>query len=188
MWLLSKGRTQRAKVALCWLRGWVNPELVMTEFKYLLKYKEESSSKNKIMAGKIYTVEKSKQNLTSSESLTKYRQDFIDVPDCTGLKNVKYYNVSSTDFESFNQSHHKSGDSWTIMFRPEYVKPFILVSMYFFFYYMCGISSVRPYLLLVIKEMNIPIDKNLCAVSNNPAGLDRIAFTILYMPHFYQKS
>lgn len=165
MWLLSKGRTQNAKSALCWLRGWVNPNLIMTEFKYLLKYKEDSSTRSKAIAEKVYTVEKAKQNISSSESLIKFSQDFIDVPD-SGLKNVKFYNVSAVELESFSNSHHqKYRDSWTIIFKPEYMKPFILVSMYFFFYYMAGVPSMRPYLLLVIKEMNIPIDPSLCAVS-----------------------
>lgn len=170
MWLLSKNRTQSAKNALCWLRGWVSPDLIMTEFKYLLKYKEDSSTKRNTISEKVFIAEKKNSiSSVSDDGLALYKQDFIDTQANT-MKSIKFYNVSEIEL---NYLPERSRDSWTIMFNPEYVKPFVLVSMYFFFYYMAGISSIRPYLLLVINEMKIPVDKNLCAVSTQPNFLKR---------------
>lgn len=42
MWLLSRGRTEDAQRALCWLRGWVAPSVVQTEFDEMVSYAEAS--------------------------------------------------------------------------------------------------------------------------------------------------
>uniref|UniRef100_A0A8D9AET9 Facilitated trehalose transporter Tret1 n=2 Tax=Cacopsylla melanoneura TaxID=428564 RepID=A0A8D9AET9_9HEMI len=164
MWLLSKGRNQKAKNALCWLRGWVKPELVMAEFKYLLNYKEESSFKAKNNnVDKVYTVETGgalKHSTSFSEGKTKFKQEFIDTTQDGGVKNVRFYDVNSTELKQFNTDvvKQRSPASWKLAFRPEYYKPFFLVSMYFMFYYMSGIPSTRPYFVLIIEEMKIPVD------------------------------
>jgi SP family facilitated glucose transporter-like MFS transporter 8 len=38
IWLLSRGRIEEAERALCWLRGWVTPEVVKEEFNELMRY------------------------------------------------------------------------------------------------------------------------------------------------------
>lgn len=46
LWLLSKNRTEDALKSLQWLRGWVSPKAVETEFKSLQRYNERSNSCN----------------------------------------------------------------------------------------------------------------------------------------------
>lgn len=43
IWLLSKNRTSEALMSLQWLRGWVSPKAVQTEFLDLQRYREMSN-------------------------------------------------------------------------------------------------------------------------------------------------
>lgn len=40
--MVAKGKTEKAEEALCWLRGWVDPETVKHEFLDLVRYNEVS--------------------------------------------------------------------------------------------------------------------------------------------------
>lgn len=42
IWLISKGRIDEAERALCWLRGWVEPDAVKQELTELVRYHEET--------------------------------------------------------------------------------------------------------------------------------------------------
>jgi Sugar (and other) transporter. len=43
IWLLSRGRYKDAENALCWLRGWVTPEVVKEEFMQLVEYNNNTN-------------------------------------------------------------------------------------------------------------------------------------------------
>lgn len=43
IWLLSRGRIEEAERALCWLRGWVTPEVVKEEFNELMNYNDTAN-------------------------------------------------------------------------------------------------------------------------------------------------
>jgi hypothetical protein len=42
IWLISKGRNEDAELALCWLRGWVEPSAVKQELTDLIRYHQET--------------------------------------------------------------------------------------------------------------------------------------------------
>ncbi|XP_008469054.1 facilitated trehalose transporter Tret1 isoform X1 [Diaphorina citri] len=168
MWLLSKGRNDKAKSALCWLRGWVKPELILTEFKYLINYKEVSSERPMT---KVYTIDSAidKNGFAKNNNIddVKYfREENVKTVDVDTKKPCKFYNVAANGGNTPNTTCRRETvrSSLSIMFNREYVKPFILVSMYFLFYYMSGVPSIRPYLLLIINEMQIPIDPKVCVI------------------------
>jgi len=46
IWLLSRGRYNDAEKALCWLRGWVTPDVVREEFNQLVLYSNEVNKTN----------------------------------------------------------------------------------------------------------------------------------------------
>ena len=46
IWLLSRGRYHDAEKALCWLRGWVSPEVVKDEFNQLVMYSNTVNKTN----------------------------------------------------------------------------------------------------------------------------------------------
>jgi hypothetical protein len=48
IWLLSRGRIEEAERALCWLRGWVTPEVVKEEFNELMKYSNTTKRKKSV--------------------------------------------------------------------------------------------------------------------------------------------
>jgi len=49
--LVAKGKNEKAKKALCWLRGWVKPNVVKMEFLGLVRYNEISETQQ--TAGKL---------------------------------------------------------------------------------------------------------------------------------------
>lgn len=46
MWLISKGKNEKAEIAMCWLRGWVEPEKIKHEFVELIEYNKLSGNQN----------------------------------------------------------------------------------------------------------------------------------------------
>lgn len=44
MWLVARGKNEKAEKALCWLRGWVEPEAIKPEFLELIHYNEVSGT------------------------------------------------------------------------------------------------------------------------------------------------
>uniref|UniRef100_A0A2S2Q0I1 Facilitated trehalose transporter Tret1 n=1 Tax=Sipha flava TaxID=143950 RepID=A0A2S2Q0I1_9HEMI len=44
IWLMAKGKNDEAEKAICWLRGWVEPETVKHEFLELIRYNERSKT------------------------------------------------------------------------------------------------------------------------------------------------
>jgi SP family facilitated glucose transporter-like MFS transporter 8 len=46
IWLLSRGRYEDAEKALCWLRGWVTPDVVREEFNQLVMYSNAVNKTN----------------------------------------------------------------------------------------------------------------------------------------------
>ncbi|KAF0763767.1 facilitated trehalose transporter Tret1-like [Aphis craccivora] len=45
IWLIANGKNEKAKKALCWLRGWVNPEIINAEHHELVRYNEVSGTR-----------------------------------------------------------------------------------------------------------------------------------------------
>ncbi|XP_025205280.1 facilitated trehalose transporter Tret1-like [Melanaphis sacchari] len=46
IWLIANGKYEKAKEALCWLRGWVDPEMVNIEHLELIQYNQMSGVRN----------------------------------------------------------------------------------------------------------------------------------------------
>lgn len=44
MWLVNKGKYEKAEKALCWLRGWVKPETIKAEHLELIHYNDVSGT------------------------------------------------------------------------------------------------------------------------------------------------
>lgn len=47
VWLIAKGRLKEAEKSLCWLRGWVEPELIQEEFRELVRHNDRSYASKK---------------------------------------------------------------------------------------------------------------------------------------------
>lgn len=45
MWLISKGKNEKAETAMCWLRGWVEPETIKHELVELIRYNDVSGKR-----------------------------------------------------------------------------------------------------------------------------------------------
>jgi len=44
--LIANGKNEKAKKSLCWLRGWVKPEMVKAELLELIRYNEVSGTRD----------------------------------------------------------------------------------------------------------------------------------------------
>lgn len=51
--------------------------------------------------------------------------------------------------------------------RPEMRRPLLLVIAYFFFFYAAGLQTIRPYLVNVFEQLEMPTDPNEATVSIN---------------------
>jgi len=69
--LIAKGRNDKAKKAMCWLRGWVEPEKINPEFLELVHYNEVSGTQG----GKIDTDDNKRflSNLAQFKNPAVYR-------------------------------------------------------------------------------------------------------------------
>jgi len=68
--LIAKGRNDKAKKAMCWLRGWVEPEQIKPEFLELVHYNEVSGTQG----GKIDVNDKEFfSNLSQFKNPAVYR-------------------------------------------------------------------------------------------------------------------
>jgi hypothetical protein len=63
IWLLSRGRYEDAEKSLCWLRGWVTPDVIREEFNQLVKYENKSKKMRRT------TVDRTDVNLNVRDSL-----------------------------------------------------------------------------------------------------------------------
>jgi len=69
--LIAKGRNEKAEEAMCWLRGWVEPEKIKPEFLEMIHYNEVSGTQG---GCKIDTDDKKLfSNLTQFKNPAVYR-------------------------------------------------------------------------------------------------------------------
>lgn len=52
--MVSKGKNKQAEKALCWLRGWVEPKTIQTEYLELIHYNEVSGINNDSTRGNFF--------------------------------------------------------------------------------------------------------------------------------------
>ena len=80
IWLLSKGRRIEAQKALCWLRGWVEPAAVQTEYDELENH-YEVTKQGTVNAAYV------DEDITNSTAVTEIIEDAPAIVNPTG----KYY-------------------------------------------------------------------------------------------------
>lgn len=138
IWLLGKGKKEEAEKALCWLRGWVEPEYVKAEFDELSRYSETSKLKKNRKTGVI-------------------NPGFIS-DDGTPAHNHK-------DHVELSLSE-KARD----FMRPGMMKPLGFIIAFFFFGNFTGITSTRPYMEIIAKELHMPLKPSDAAIVFGSVG------------------
>lgn len=180
IWLLSRGRRDDAVKALCWLRGWVEPDQVQSEFEEIVRYSKTCTLPPRVL--KKFKEQLTVRNTCASEDIlyndnisTVQTQDNV-TEESLNKKNVEHDadniirasqpNSCSTDnFEDKLLDVKVPLKERIIDFcRPEMMKPMFLVTSFFFFLYGSGIWGIRPYMVPVFMELGFELDPFLATV------------------------
>ncbi|PSN40581.1 hypothetical protein C0J52_10776 [Blattella germanica] len=155
IWLLSRGRPKDAERALCWLRGWVTPDLVREEFNELVLYNNKNS---KIPVIHLNTIESTQVRNGERETLQE-KAPGDETQDNT---------ISRSDED---EGSHCSLELWKDMLKPATLRPLLLVVPYFFLYQLGGMSAIRPYMVHVFREFGLQDAAEWVAVGSAVIGV-----------------
>ncbi|XP_039280044.1 facilitated trehalose transporter Tret1 [Nilaparvata lugens] len=167
-WLLSHGRLAEAEKSLCWLRGWVKPDAVQSEFQEMVKYSKDSKY-SRPKSESAYNNEvnlddekpSSETNKPSEQKETNETQEKKANGECK--ENVKVEIKSNEKCQNEKTEVHV-GDKATFeefvkdMMRPEMIRPLALVVGFFFFTNFAGVAAMRPYQIKVFTDLGFPLD------------------------------
>ncbi|KAJ4449190.1 hypothetical protein ANN_00587, partial [Periplaneta americana] len=145
IWLLSRGRVKDAERSLCWLRGWVTPDVVKEEFSQLVKY--NNSTKKGIMDNNA-VIQLTVLN-ASEEAAEHYDQENIHQSKSEAEQTE---NNATHANEEDSQESHCSLETWKEMLRRPTLRPLILVNTYFLLLNFGGMAAIRPYMVHVFRE------------------------------------
>ncbi|XP_023711910.1 facilitated trehalose transporter Tret1 isoform X2 [Cryptotermes secundus] len=159
MWLLSHGRHDEAERALCWLRGWVTPDLVREEFNQLVKYNKEA---NKIRQRTRITHGNDTDTVhtTSTVCANEHHENNAFEDD----ESVQHGTLSSQTLSCNPTLHvsqhdedmpHSCLNKWMELLEPPTLRPLFLVISYFFLLQLGGISSIKPFMIHVFQELGL---------------------------------
>lgn len=75
-----------------------------------------------------------------------------------------YYKVSSTGYHIFID-HNEDTDTWKQAFEPEVIRPFRLMTIYFFFMNLLSGLPLLPYLVSILHKFGAPVNVEWTIVS-----------------------
>ncbi|XP_073973448.1 facilitated trehalose transporter Tret1-like isoform X2 [Rhodnius prolixus] len=139
MWLLGHYRERDAEKSLMWLRGWVTAAAVSKELAELKAYAEEARRKQK-------------------KDVAAY-----DNPACEDVENPKEIVAESREKSSETKDNPEPEfdgvlDRIKDFFRPAMLRPLMLIVGFFFFSNFTGVLATRPYMVMVIEKLKMPIN------------------------------
>ncbi|XP_069675807.1 facilitated trehalose transporter Tret1-like [Periplaneta americana] len=145
IWLLSRGRVKDAERSLCWLRGWVTPDVVKEEFSQLVKYnnstKKGAMDNNAVIQLTVLNASEDTADLFDQENIDHSKPEADQTENNTAQAN-----------EEDSQESHCSLETWKEMLRRPTLRPLILVNTYFLVQSFGGMASIRPYMVHVFRE------------------------------------
>ncbi|KAJ9579587.1 hypothetical protein L9F63_004772, partial [Diploptera punctata] len=154
IWLLSRGRYNEAEKALCWLRGWVSPEVIKEEFNQLVIYSNTvnktnfpSYSMNPVTATHTHSF---RLRVTNGYTANPEKDNQTPHPVRATNDNTRV----SNDIDEEGGAHC-SFDRWKEMLKPETRRPLAVILPSFFLLHWGGMSSIRPYMVHVFEEFGL---------------------------------
>lgn len=124
MWLLNKGKTEKARRTLGKLRGWVSHDTCAHEFQEMVVFTSSNEKQSKSIGNTAPTV-------------IVYNPTFYS-----------FIGDASDNLES----------SWLQLFKPDVLKPFRLILVYFFFANILSGVPYGPYLVQVFNTFGADVD------------------------------
>ncbi|PNF29285.1 hypothetical protein B7P43_G08957 [Cryptotermes secundus] len=157
IWLLSRGRYEDAEKALCWLRGWVTPDVVSEEFNQLVMY-SNAVNKTNFPVTTVGPVTSRTQEGRSPRITEGYENKGFEL-DSTATGDVQQSKATMSDYQSElrddDNSAHCSLDRWKEMLKPQTLRPLGIVNPCFFLLHWGGLSSIKPYLVHVLQNFGL---------------------------------
>ncbi|KAJ9594186.1 hypothetical protein L9F63_014346, partial [Diploptera punctata] len=148
IWLIAQGRMQDAEAALCWLRGWVEPSAVQHEFQQLIAYHESVTKK---------------QSSRQDGEAGPEKDNLLAANDNTG-KDLKDDDKQQVDLKT------RVVNMVRLLLQRETRRPLVLIVLFFQFCGMGGMYSIRPFLIEVLREFQVPLDANWSTVVMTVTG------------------
>lgn len=185
IWLLSRGRISEAQRALCWLRGWVRPEDVQSEFDEIVRYSyaskilvkfpsngnlEEAAYKNSALM-----TDEEKMVETTINNAGNTKQQFYVDQKTDGSKKVDFtvetYSNGLNIEEPLVNDKLSFKDKLRDFCRPEMMRPMFMVCSFFFFTYGSGMLAIRPFTVPVFEQLGFSMDPYLATAVFTAIGL-----------------
>ncbi|XP_069673780.1 facilitated trehalose transporter Tret1-like [Periplaneta americana] len=152
IWLLSRGRYEDAERALCWLRGWVTPDLVREEFNQLISY-SNAVNKTQLPFRGISTLDTVLTKPEAEKGLEN--KAFEGDSDSKGTQQMTVQQSTANDFQEAGEEPHCSPKRWKEMLKPATLRPLLVVNPCFFLLHWGGLSSIKPYMVHVFQEFGL---------------------------------
>ncbi|XP_069695177.1 facilitated trehalose transporter Tret1-like [Periplaneta americana] len=150
IWLISRGRIKDAEKALCCLRGWVQPSAVQQELTELIRYHEETKIKKKIetqvATPEIIVTDSSAKPSVLSPAFVKDEKD-----------------AAPEKFQVVKVVRD--------LLRPPTLRPLLLVVPFFFFVHFAGLTSIKPFMVHVFRQFQMPVTAEWFTVASGGCGL-----------------
>lgn len=97
------------------------------------------------------------------------KQNYFVTVDLNNSDHVKRNGQNNNKIKTDKATFEEHEDNWKILLkdlvRPEMLKPLGIVISFFFFSSFSGINAMRPYFVIIFKELNIPISPYKATVS-----------------------
>lgn len=174
IWLISKGRIKDAERALCWLRGWVEQSAVKQELTELIRYHEET---------KLLLTNEPRDQRTKGRETVFDNPAFVEENETRPKSKAEVVTVVS-DTEAPAGGSMCCGrrvemlDRIRDLVRPPTLRPLLLVIPFFFFVHFSGLTSIRPFMVHVFEEYQMPVSGEWATVVSGGCG---VVSTLLMM-------
>lgn len=157
IWLLSRGRYEDAEKALCWLRGWVTPDVVKEEFNQLVIY-SNTVNKTNFPVATVGPITSRNQEAGGLSIIEGYENKGFEL-DATATGDVEQRKSTASDYKSElhdeDSGAHCSLDRWKEMLKRQTLRPLAIVNPCFFLLHWGGLSSIKPYLVHVLQNFEL---------------------------------
>uniref|UniRef100_A0A1B6IZ61 Major facilitator superfamily (MFS) profile domain-containing protein n=2 Tax=Homalodisca liturata TaxID=320908 RepID=A0A1B6IZ61_9HEMI len=182
IWLISRNRQEDALKALCWLRGWVTPEEVQSEYDEIIRYSlaskvlkcipqsqsmERHAYSNEVNLADEYSGKDNINNKPDDPSDSPKRVDFQFSLNKAGSE----VDVEERRESTFMREKLPLNERLRDLCRREMMMPMFLVCSFFFFTYGSGMLAIRPYMVPVFMNLGFVMDPYLATTVFTAIGL-----------------
>uniref|UniRef100_A0A1B6CBG1 Major facilitator superfamily (MFS) profile domain-containing protein n=3 Tax=Clastoptera arizonana TaxID=38151 RepID=A0A1B6CBG1_9HEMI len=158
VWLLAHNYEEKAEKSLCWLRGWVTPDLIKKEFLDLILYRNNKiygmkSTRPKPEDGFINEITLRDENF-KHEEITNNLSCI-----CDNEKDSTHY-INDSNLTNTNQIHKNLKINTLIsdLLQPQMLNVLLLMLGFFFFNTATGANVAQAYTIPVFKELGFNIN------------------------------